>query len=221
MATAAQRQARDFKARVPSLAVRTIFDVGANVGETVRGHHEAYPDARIWAFEPVSASYARLQEVAADLACVRTYRLALAGRDGSSRVASDGTSDQNRLVDAGYGGATERVEVVMGDTFCAAQSTEEINYLKVDTEGFDLEVLRGFHRMLGEAAIDALCVEAGMNATNTSHVALSRFQGYLEPLGYHIFKLYNQSSERRRGPHLRRADVIFISPRLIRAHVKS
>ena len=54
-----------------------------------------------------------------------------------------------------------------------------------------------------------------MNSTNTKHVPLARFQGYLEPLGYHIFKLYNQSFEQRRGPHLRRADVVFISPRLI------
>jgi FkbM family methyltransferase len=159
-----------------------------------------------------------LQDVATELGRVQTFKLALAGSNGQGIISSDGTSDQNMLVGADYRGAVEPVETVAGDTFCAAQGIKRINYLKIDTEGADLQVLRGFHSMLGDAAIDALCVEAGMNSANTRHVPLASFQGYVEPLGYHVFKLYNQSSERSRGPHLRRADAMFISPRLIRAH---
>lgn len=205
---------------MPGSEVRTIFDVGANVGHTVRSYREAYPGASIWAFEPVHASYLELREVATELGGVRPFRLALGGSDGQGRVSSQGTSDQNRLVDASYGGDAEAVEVMTGDAFCAAHDVDEISYLKVDAEGSDLQVVRGFHLSLGEATIDLLCVEAGMNATNTTHVPLARFQGYLEPLGYHVFKLYNQSSERRRGPQLRRADAIFVSPRLIKAHAR-
>ena len=43
---------------------------------------------------------------------------------------------------------------------------------------------------------------------------LAAFQGYLEPIGYHVFRLYNQSLDKRKGPFLRRVDAVFVSPAL-------
>lgn len=97
MATAAQRQASDIQARMPGSEVCTIFDVGANVGHTVRSYREAYPGASIWAFELVHASYLELREVATELGGVRPFRLALGGSDGQGRVSSQGTSDQTEI----------------------------------------------------------------------------------------------------------------------------
>ena len=59
--------------------------------------------------------------------------------------------------------------------------------------------------MLGESRVDLILVGAGLHAGNLKHVPLERSKGYLEPIGYAVFRFYRQSSERRRGPHLRRA----------------
>jgi hypothetical protein len=37
--------------------ISTIFDVGANVGQSALKFQEAFPRARIHSFEPVSATY--------------------------------------------------------------------------------------------------------------------------------------------------------------------
>ena len=39
-----------------------LFDVGANVGQTVGDFLSVFRDPRIWAFEPSPASFARLSE---------------------------------------------------------------------------------------------------------------------------------------------------------------
>ena len=98
MATAADRQARDLQAHHPEIDIRTIVDVGANVGHTVEAFHEAHPNAAIWAFEPVGASFDKLRQVAARLSRVEVFRLALAESDRQGLVSADGTSNQNALV---------------------------------------------------------------------------------------------------------------------------
>src|SRR4051794_35107543 len=51
----------DFREFLPKVGMRTIFDVGANVGRTATQFREHYPDAAIWAFEPVKATFGELQ----------------------------------------------------------------------------------------------------------------------------------------------------------------
>ena len=206
---------------MPGTKIHTVFDVGANVGETVARYREANPDARIWAFEPVRASYQVLFAATSRLHGVHAFNVALGGTNRTGLISARGTSDQNTLVTEAYEGEAQPVDIITGDAFCKTHGIEHISLLKIDTEGGDLDVLRGFHGMLGDARIDLILVEAGMHAKNLQHVPLERFKGYLEPIGYAVFRFYRQSAERRGGPHLRRADVMFVSPRLIERYAGS
>jgi FkbM family methyltransferase len=219
----AQRQRADIDAYMPGTEIRTIFDVGANTGATVARYHEAFPEAEIWAFEPVNATYQALVETTADLGGVRTFNVALGASEREGRITAVGTSLMNTLVegDSDSGGPVQHVEILSGDAFCRKNGIDRIGLLKIDTEGHDLEVLTGFHGMLGSGRIDLVYVEAGMHARNLKHVPLERFKGYLEPIGFAVFRLYNLAAERRGGPHMRRADVLFVSPQLIERHTPS
>jgi FkbM family methyltransferase len=219
--TGAQRQRADIEAFMPGTEVRTIFDIGANTGATVARYREAFPDAEIWAFEPVNATYQALVDTTSQLDGIHTFNVALGARNGQGSITAVGTSLQNMLVDTDSPGPVQPVDIVAGDSFCQAHGVDRIDLLKIDTEGSDLDVLTGFHTMLGTGCIDLVYVEAGMHARNTKHVPLERFKGYLEPIGFAVFRLYNLAAERRRGPHLRRADVLFVSPHLINLHTPS
>jgi FkbM family methyltransferase len=39
---------------------KTIFDVGANIGQTAKTYRRLFPSAEIWSFEPFPASYESL-----------------------------------------------------------------------------------------------------------------------------------------------------------------
>ncbi len=49
-----------------------------------------------------------------------------------------------------------------GDRFCTKHSIEHIGFLKIDAEGYDLDVLTGFARMLSEGRIDLAEAEVSM-----------------------------------------------------------
>ena len=93
---------------------------------------------------------------------------------------------------------------------------DAVDYLKVDTEGRDLEVLRGAERRLGAGSIGLVEVESGLNPDNELHVPDRSFREFLEPKGYRLFGVYEQTLEwPSRRPFLRRANLVFIAPRLI------
>lgn len=103
----------------------------------------------------------------------------------------------------------EQVAVNTGDAFLAKAGVPAVDFLKIDTEGHDLKVLIGFTAALQRKAIRFLQVEAGMNCTNLRHVPMHDFMQFLEPLGYHLYRVIGQVAEFDGRGILRRADLIF------------
>jgi FkbM family methyltransferase len=207
------------KTHLPELSVDRVFDVGANVGKTVAQFQRRFPDAEIWAFEPVKASYEQLVQSTASLEGIQCFNFALGAQSAAGYVSADGTSEKNRLVPARFGRATQSVPIVAGTDFCDEHGIDHIGYLKVDTEGHDLEVLRGFEPMLRDSRVDVVEVEAGMNPENELHVPLQDFLAFLQPCGYRLFRTFKEVSEKPvKGPYLRRVNAVFISPSVIGRH---
>jgi FkbM family methyltransferase len=204
---------------LPNTSIERVFDVGANVGQSCTWFNRVYPDAEVWAFEPVRATYDKLLEETIDLPNVRTFNAALGAKSGPVRITNQPLSVNNRIVARGSDNS-EEISVTTGDEFCLEYEISRINYLKIDTEGFDLEVLRGFQGMLASFAVDVIEVEASMNWKNTKHVPFERLKGFLEPMGYMLFRLYEQVSELR-APHLRRAKLVFLSEATIEANPRA
>jgi FkbM family methyltransferase len=191
----------------------TIFDVGANIGDTVTAFRRAFPAAPILAFEPVAQTFAVLKDAFRDDPQVQVFQQALGEAEGLESMTAHRTSGANRIVrceTALASVATEIVPVVTGDAVCAEHGIDRVFFLKVDTEGHDLAVLKGFSNMIARGQIDIIQVEAGMNPTNELHVDLGEFRSLLEPQGYYLFNIYNQV--RQKGRHfLRRCNPVFVS----------
>jgi len=73
------------------------------------------------------------------------------------------------------------------DSFCKEYGIKHINYLKIDTEGYDLNVLKGADRLYSNKAVDFIEVEAGMNPRNKYHVSFIDLKSFLEAKGYLMF----------------------------------
>lgn len=211
------RLIHDIQAFLPNLQMETVFDVGANVGQTLNKLVPAYVGARFFAFEPVSSVFEGLQQRYANVANVSVHRVALGPRKYEGRVTTRAATTTNALT-VSTREATEAVAVQTGDDFCQNAGLSDISLLKIDTEGFDHEVLRGFAAMLLAGRIDLVQVECSMNPSNRKHVPLETFRNFLEPMGYKLFGLYDQVQEFKRRPVLRRADAVFISERCVEAN---
>jgi hypothetical protein len=148
---------------------------------------------------------------------VRCFNVALSSASGSGKMTADAGSDRRRLLASGMG-PDQAVDVALEtlDGFASRHGVEHIDLLKIDTEGHDLEVLKGAAGMLDRNAISIIQVEAGMNSRNTLHVPLEEFRSYLEPRGFFLFRIYDQVAEwPTREPNLRRTNPVFISSEVI------
>lgn len=219
--------AADLARDLPRLRVERVFDVGANVGQSALEFLHWFPQARIHCFEPVEATFRTLCERVQGEPRIEPRRLALGSDCGEARMVLEGPSEMHHLekgtgtgAGAGSGGApVEVVALLTLDRYCREAGIARIGYLKIDTEGADLEVLEGAQELLERQCIDLVQVEAGMNRRNRRHVPLERLKDFLESRGYFLFGLYEQVNEWPSGePQLRRCNCVFVSDAVIRAN---
>jgi FkbM family methyltransferase len=150
-----------------------LFDVGANRGEMSVALRRSFPAARIFAFEPNPLTYERLVGNVKGLnidciraglgACEETGLLHCYRGDQTSGHASI-YRDMFRLYEGyGIGGAADLTtfEVVIQtiDGTCHALGIDGIDFLKIDVEGHELQVLKGARKMLAGARVSLIQFE--------------------------------------------------------------
>jgi FkbM family methyltransferase len=68
--------------------------------------------------------------------------------------------------------------------------SERLNVLKIDTEGYELEVLKGCTKLLKEGNIDYIQFEYG-GCFKDNNITLNDVINFLEQYGYGVYELYN------------------------------
>jgi len=210
----------DINTLLPQSIPKIIFDVGANVGQSSKEYVDHYPRAQIYSFEPVKSVYGKLQQNMSRYENVFTYQLAFSSIRGHARITCDAFSSKlNAIISSDTSETEISSEIVDLDTideFCRTENIPQIDFLKVDTEGHDLDVLKGAGSMLRNQNINIVQVEAGMNPKNNKFVTCGKFSSYFEGMGYYLFGVYEQINEYYTGePNLRRSNLVYISDSVI------
>ncbi len=149
--------------------VETIFDVGANDGDARREMIRSFPAATIHSFEPHPASFARLSANCRDQRGP-LHNIALGNHCGDAAmyeygIDGDGSQMNSLTPRAGFAVRHEfesRVIEIRSstlDVFCDQEGVERVDLLKLDTEGFDLEVIQGGLRMFEQNRIGFVYAE--------------------------------------------------------------
>ena len=137
-----------------------VWDVGANVGLYTRKLSGAAGGVgRVWAFEPSPLNRSRLEAAVADTGNVIVVAVALGDRDGSMKLeqGADALGATSRLRESSQDGID--VRVARGDSLVAAQEVAAPNLIKLDVEGFELDVLQGLGGLLRSPDLRALGIE--------------------------------------------------------------
>ena len=87
------------------------------------------------------------------------------------------------------------MKAIPGDPFISEQEIKHLSYLKIDTEGHDLEVIKGAEKCLTQKKIDFVEAEVSMNPTNTYHVDQASIISQMNTYGYYLFGVYEQILE--------------------------
>ncbi len=133
-----------------------MVDVGANIGITAGLASKIVPDGKILAIEAGAANYqALLKNIAAnDLGNVTPVLCAAGEDDGTTRMLED-SAWGHRVDDSPWPGTADSgtaIPLCRVDTLLRQHAMATADLIKIDTEGWEIEVTRGF----GEAARDAV-----------------------------------------------------------------
>lgn len=171
-----------------------LFDVGANVGKYSTMLRDAFPEARIYAFEPNVNAFRIFQEkLGGKVECLnlgmgedrKTGTLfTYSGQPSSSHASA--FQDMLTVFHKSNDLTAIEFEMTSIDRFCNERKIDAIDFLKIDTEGYELQVLKGAHEMLSAGRIKAIQFEFG-ECNVFSRVFLRDFYEILA--GFRIFRL--------------------------------
>jgi FkbM family methyltransferase len=172
--------------------IKVVFDVGANVGNWSKKILEYNPGVDIHAFEPVSETYEKLKANTKNLKNLKINRIGLSDRIGEIQFnyypnASYLSSAFHHYL--GNNGILQLIEVITGDKYCKENNLNQIDLLKIDTEGFESKVLFGFKEMFEKKQIRMVQFEYGPMAID-SNFLLKDFHQFFEPLDFKVGKIY-------------------------------
>lgn len=127
---------------------KVIFDVGANVGQTANHFIKHFPDSDIYCFEPVEATYKELVSNISNKN-IHTFNQGLGSSIEDHIIHLNNSSGCSSL--KGNDGTFLRTEVVKINTaqnFFNQNQIKTVDLLKMDVEGYEAEVLKGFGPLL-------------------------------------------------------------------------
>jgi len=149
------------------LPVRTVIDVGANVGQFSLLMTELNPEATIRAFEPLPAGADVFERLFAERPRVRLDRVAIGDEDGTATLRVSRRPDNSSLLRMApaqlrFAPGTEiastlEVPVRRLDGLIDLETIIRPTLLKLDVQGGELAALRGAERLLG--VVDHVYVE--------------------------------------------------------------
>ena len=127
-----------------------IFDIGGHHGETALFFAKAVGDkGKVYVFEPLPFMYERMVKNFAGnphLNCIATC-MALGKENGVAKMRFlDNTNPGTTSIDSSYfttGRTTPPVEIASLDNYVETHKIEHIDFIKIDVEGYELDVLEG------------------------------------------------------------------------------
>jgi len=189
------------QAALLSSPAKIIFDVGANFGDTVLQYHNLFPGAAIYAFEPFPSTYEAMVQKTKHIDKLHPNLCALSDHAGKSVFYVNKNVDTNSLLPSQNMGLSSDAQVqqqgiidvklVTIDSFCLENNIGEIDILKLDIQGGELDALKGAARLLGQKKIKLIYAESYFRPQYVNQPLLYDIAKYLQQYNYQLQDIYN------------------------------
>jgi FkbM family methyltransferase len=172
--------------------IRTVLDVGANVGKWSLMAADLLPQATVYALEVVPATAAALRERVGHQDRIKCFNVGLAAETGTLSVHYHGSASTHAtFTEYPHSWAGELIDcpVMRGDEFLTREGIGEIDFLKLDVEGAEHLVLQGLDEYLRRRRVRFVQFEYG-RVNVLTHFLLRDFYQLFEAYGYVVGKIY-------------------------------
>jgi FkbM family methyltransferase len=179
-----------------------VLDVGANIGQSVERFRELLPGCELHSFEPSPTAFQQLQATASP--DVRLTNAAVGSAAGSVTLLENTVSVLTSVLPPGPSGlgTIERstvVPMITLDDYCEEHNVIHVDLLKSDTQGYELEVLRGARRLIEAARVRLILVELNFVERYEGQPRFDEVLSFVLDRGFHLvsfFEIHWQGSSR-------------------------
>lgn len=150
--------------------INNYFDIGANNGSNISIYQLALNIKKIYAFEPGKEAYRFLQKQYSNNKNILIYNQALSNINEhrkfydykiNSQSSFYKIKDKNSFLSKLN--AEYNVETLSLDTFCEKNNISNIDFIKIDAQGEDYNILLGMNLLLKKKKIKLLKIEISIN----------------------------------------------------------
>jgi FkbM family methyltransferase len=187
------------------------------VGQSAIHYLQQFPEAEIYSFEPVAATYEKLINATRPFARVHPFPCGMGREPGRTVIHVNPLDTTSSIVHQRPEDRLETIELETIDGFTEKQRVETVDFLKIDTEGFDLEVLAGATSLLRRQKIHFVQVECEPVVATKKFASFSAVAEFLEKFDYQLFGVYEQQPEWDGRNRLLYWNALFICEKLVEA----
>jgi FkbM family methyltransferase len=211
-----EEQYPDLKATLQHLkswgfSASSVVDVGAYVGEWSSGIRKLFPGSEILMVEPLPAKRQGLEHVAKRLGGRVQIESALLGAEGGTRLrfcemetGSSVFEEASEFRRSHQEYTTRTLDEVVAEHF---PEWQRIDLLKLDVQGYELEVLKGAERVLKQTEL--ILVECSLIPINTGCPLVGDVFEFMSRQGFRLLDICSQV--RRKDGALWQTDLLFIN----------
>jgi FkbM family methyltransferase len=193
-----------------------LFDIGANVGQTANGLIKYFPKSKIYCFEPVDKTFAILSENLHRYTNVNCIQKGMGRVSGSVNIILHDDSELNTIVSNGprENQKIGEEEIILDtvDGFTKSQNITHIDFLKIDVQGWEMEVLMGAEALLRDKKIRFIYTEVGFRRSDRDMQHFSEINDFLEDKGFWLCGFYDQFRWGEHKQYLGFANALYVQP---------
>ncbi len=189
----------------PSVAV----DIGASGGEWTRAFKGIFPSAKVLMVEAQEKMALRLQEVCKDYSGEVFYEVALLGATDDAQVVFAEAGFGSSIFEENSTYARHHVQKSLTrlDSLLSRHlDFQKIDFLKLDVQGYELEVLKGAAEVAQSA--EFVLMEASLIPINKGCPLFSGVLEFMEKINFRLLDFCSQY--RRKDGALWQTDLLFI-----------
>lgn len=163
-----------------------VFDIGANMGfYTIWMSRSIDELGQIHSFEPDTKNFKRLSQnisINQFKGQFHPNNVAVSKKNGKMKMTI-GFDGENHLVPINFGGNSSLINVVCLDDYCYQHNISRIDFIKIDVEGFELDVLKGGINLLTQKNVDVIQLELNRALINSGTTPVEIIS-FVEQIGY-------------------------------------
>ncbi len=193
-----------------------VYDIGANVGTWTLLAKALYPAAQIHAFEPLPMHTEKFRQMTRALTGVHLHEIGLGPRQTTTTMRVTDFSDASSLLALTEAAKQQwhlrqvaeiPVQIERLDDWMSGHNMPNPDLIKLDVQGFELEVLRGAEQCLKHTK--AVLLEASFESLYEGQCRFDELVAWLADAGFYV-RAFGRGL--LPGRPLIQADVLFVRP---------